>query len=306
VTTFALVVLAIIALQVIWSGASGLLYAYVVRRGLSRRLGRLADTSAALASGELSRRIVDHSTDEIGQLGRQFNTMADQLSDNVQELRRLADQNAQLAAEARQLATVEERNRLARELHDSVKQQVFAASMQLGAAQELRRHDPPAAMALTQAAATSIEQAKRDLTAIIPALRPPELERTGLAQAAHDYLRVWERQTGIATIRHIDLGGATLPLDVEQALFRILQEALTNIARHSQATEVRCVLHVRAARVELQISDNGIGFNANHVHEGVGLRSMRERAGEIGGALAINSDAGGANVHVTVEYSNST
>jgi len=281
---------------------AGLLVAWFAGRGIRRRLKQLTATSAAFAHGNLAQRITDPSSDELGQLGRQFNTMADQLAEHMRMLQRLADQNAQLAQQAAHLATIEERNRLARDLHDSVKQHVFAASMKLGAVQELGHPNWPSALTLVSTAADSIEQAKRELTAIIPALRPHDLEDEGLSKALSTYLHLWGKQTGITTTYKSDLDGISLSAAQEQALFRIVQEALTNIARHSGATRAHYELVRDGAYVSLCISDNGTGFDPGVVRAGLGLRSMRERAEAIGGVFSIQSNEHGTQIVVEGIY----
>lgn len=286
---------------VVVSGLVALLSAWFASRGLNQRLKQLAQTSAAFAHGDLSQRIADPHRDEVGQLALQFNTMADQLANNLLALRQLADQNALLAKQAAQLATIEERNRLARDLHDSVKQQVFAASMNLAAVQELWGGDDlHGANPLIRTAAVSVEQAKRNLTAIIPALRPVELERDGIEEAIRHHVQVWEQQTGISTSCQINISMTAMPVDVEQAVFRIIQEGLANVARHSRAQMVSCSLDVHGGTLLLRICDDGVGFDVRAVPEGLGLHSMRERAQAIGGKLTVSSSSTGTELVIEV------
>ena len=265
-----------------------LVYILLVGRSFNHRLKRLSHVSAAFGQGQLHMRAQDSSSDEIGQLADQFNIMADQI--------------LELTQQSAHLATIEERNRLARELHDSVKQHVFAANMKLGAAQELWQQDMPAAVSLVNGAMTAIEQARRDLTAIIPSLRPFEVTQQGLAQSIHRYLQLWEQQNGIRVIQEIDTRAKILSPEIEQTLFRILQEAFTNIARHSNATEVRCILDIHLPALTLQIHDNGNGFATQTKRIGLGLQSMNERAQAIGGELIIQSDTTGTLITLTAPH----
>jgi len=186
-----------------------------------------------------------------------------------------------------ELAVVEERNRLARELHDSVKQQVFAISMQLSAARASLSENDKAFSSVIQAEKLA-QQAGLELTTLIRELRPPNLENKSLTAALHEYVGEWSQQSGIKAELHIK-GHPTLGVPVEQALFRVAQEAMSNVVRHSGAGIATVTLSGEDDRVMLKIEDNGIGFDLGHTQKGVGLDSMRERLEEIGGKLHISS-----------------
>ncbi len=173
----------------IGSGFVGLIFGLIAGCGFSRRLNLLTAASAAMASGDLEQRVGDQSPDEIGQLARQFNTMAAQLDENMRALRLLADQNAQLAA-------VEERNRLARDLHDSVSQELFSLTMQAAAARRLVVTKPDqAAIHLGEIQATA-QQALQETRSLIFALQPAS--STGVA---------WVRPCAICKWRHVNAKG---------------------------------------------------------------------------------------------------
>ncbi|HEX5691170.1 MAG TPA: histidine kinase, partial [Roseiflexaceae bacterium] len=179
------------------SAGVGLLYAWVAGRGFSRRLKRLTVASAALASGDLAQRVDDRSADEIGQLARQFNSMADQLTTNMRSLRLLADQNAQLAEQAAQLATVEERNRLARELHDSVSQELFSLTMLAAATRRVLDRNPATAAAQLTEIETMARQALQETRGLIFALRPAMLDDRGLGPALCDLVAASRERQGL-------------------------------------------------------------------------------------------------------------
>jgi signal transduction histidine kinase len=186
------------------------------------------------------------------------------------------------------LSIMEERNRLARELHDSVKQQAFAASAQLAAARTHLNPVPDEAEENLVEAERLVYEVRKELTDLIRELHPVGLQGGGLAAAVQDYVMDCRNQTGIDIDVRVQ-GERGIPLDIEQTLFRIIQEALANVARHSQAkrAEVRLIYDVN--NITLTIWDNGIGFDPNHRHYGLGLRSMRERVELIGGDLIITS-----------------
>jgi len=215
----------------------------------------------------------------------------------LQEVERERDRNERLVEELQatqrklqELAVVEERNRLARDLHDSVKQQVYAISMQLGAARTLLEEEHRAYNPVSDAERLA-KQAGAELTTLIRELRPPSLEHKTLAVALQDYLVDWARQNKIETRIHID---NDLPLSVneEQAFFRVVQEALSNIARHSQATQVTMELRQVDSDVLFCITDTGKGFDSKLIKMGVGLDSMRERLAQIGASFHVQSEIG--------------
>jgi two-component system, NarL family, sensor histidine kinase LiaS len=271
----------------------------------SRRLRRLSQASAALASGDLSRRVSVQGQDEIDLLGNQFNQMAAQLADQVHGLRTLADHNAMLAEEARALASVEERNRLARELHDAVKQQVFALSLTANSIRQLLEKEPGQATKRLAQLETQARDIHIEMDTIIKQLRPASLEDQGLAPALRELIAKWEHQHQIPVSLRVQ-GERPLPLNIEQALYRVSQEALNNIARHAQATQITIMLEYATDEVRLSIKDNGCGFDtqARHQAQSLGLRSMEERIAEIAGELTLESKPNaGTQVQISVPVS---
>jgi NarL family two-component system sensor histidine kinase LiaS len=183
------------------------------------------------------------------------------------------------------LAVIEERNRLARDLHDSVKQQVFAISMQLSAARAFLKEDDQAYASVAQAEKLA-QQAGAELTTLIHQLRPPLLENKSLAEAIKGHINDWTQQNNIET--ETDIDEVSVSHDSEQALFRVLQEALANVSRHSQANKVWVKLKSENDHVALTIEDDGIGYDRERIIKGVGLDSMKERLAAVNGRLAIS------------------
>ena len=256
----------------------GVVFGMLAGRGIIHRLKRLAAITARWGAGDFSVMAQDNSDDELGQLSRQLNAMAEQLQ--------------HLLATRQKLATLEERNRLARDLHDSVKQQIFAISMQIGATRVLLKRDAEAADARLGEAQKLVQQAQQELTSLIRELRPVALEGKGLTAALRELITGWTQQTGIVANLRIE-GAQTLPLTVEEALYRVAQEGLSNIARHSQATLVQVVLTLNDETVALSVVDNGQGFDTTrNGHAGVGLTSMQERMKALGGNVQVESTPG--------------
>jgi signal transduction histidine kinase len=213
----------------------------------------------------------------------------------LQQAEKSRDQNQLLVDELqstqqklRELAVVEERNRLARDLHDSVKQQVFAISMQLSAAKTSLSEVDKAYPSVVEAERLA-QQAGAELTTLINALRPPGLESKTLATAVREHMEEWSRQNKIPIETNID-SSISLNQQSEQALFRVLQEALANVARHSKADKVTVELSSDENTVTLSIADNGIGFDAKQIARGIGLDSMQERLIAVNGKVDIVSE----------------
>ena len=192
----------------------------------------------------------------------------------------------------RELVVVEERNRLARDLHDSVKQQAFAAAAQLSVVKALLARDPKMAESHVEEAECLIYDLRQELTHLIQELRPVSLQGKGLVPAVREYAVDWSRQNGIELDVCVQ-GERSLPLDIERAAFRIIQEALANIARHSQAINAEIELIYTELGMTCTIRDDGIGFDPDRVRDGFGLHSMRERANVLGSTLEVESIAGG-------------
>jgi len=257
------------------AGAVGTLFGFITARGLTRRIHNVTQVTDGWSQGDFSTFIEERSEDELGQLSQRLNRMAEQLQN--------------LLHTRQELAALEERNRLARDLHDGVKQQVFATAMQIGTARELIEQDKKAAHKHLDEAEQLARQAQQELTAIIRELHPATLEDKGLAPALKELIEEWSRLNEIKTETTIkDLG--RLPKEIEETLYRVLQEALSNIARHSETSMVEVQLTCDHNNVSLIISDNGKGFDpSSSTGKGVGLRSMRERMEALGGDIKIDS-----------------
>jgi NarL family two-component system sensor histidine kinase LiaS len=257
----------------------GLIFAFATASGFTRRLKRLSDASRALAEGDLTRRVADDSGDEIGRLSRRFNRMAEQLQ---------AD-----AVRLRDLAAVEERRRLARDLHDGIKQNLFGIRLAAAAAVNLLDTDPQAAREKMLEAADLNRRAQEEMKALLEELRPPGFGERGLPAALEDYLKAFGREHNLET-EWTAIGSAELDPDRQQALFRITQEALSNIYRHARAGRISMAFTGRPDEVSLQIVDDGRGFDPSvpAPASAAGLRGIRERLAEFGGSLGIESTPG--------------
>lgn len=268
-------------LLMIPAGLLGTLFGFVTAYGLTRRLQRLAHAAQAWSRGDFSMTVKDRSKDELGQLSRELNDMAGQLENLIQ---------------ARgELATLETRNRFARDLHDSVKQQVFATSLQIAAARALiakDTNDTNAAESHLSQADELVRAAQKELNVLIAEMRPAALEGKGLSAALREYTARWSEGAEIPSDFHVQ-GERASPLEIEQALFRVAQEALANVAKHSGATRAEVDLIYTADTLTLRVADDGRGFAVSQsAGGGFGLQSMRERLVRLGGHVNVESAPG--------------
>jgi two-component system, NarL family, sensor histidine kinase LiaS len=256
----------------------GTIFGFVTAWSLTRRLRRLAHAARAWSQGDFSVAPRDRSKDELGQLSRELNSMAAQL-ENLLETRG-------------ELATLEARNSFARDLHDSVKQQVFATSLQIAAARALIEQDKEAAESHLARADELVRLAQKELNVLIHEMRPAALEGKGLPAALSDYAANWSRRSEIPAEVSVR-GERETPLEVEQALFRVAQEALANVVRHSGASRAEIDLIYDADRLTLRVADDGRGFDpTKRSQEGFGLQSMSERLEKLGGRVDVESTPG--------------
>ena len=216
-----------------------------------------------------------------------------QLLYTIGDLLSIAVERARLFARSTRLGAVEERNRLAREIHDTLAQGLTATALQLESADALldagseKVHESlRRALSLTR---SNLEEARRSVLD----LRAAPLEGRPLSEALKALVERWEAETGVAARYRAVNGSRPLPPRVEAALYRICQEALTNVARHAGAERVNVQLVATAERVRLSVEDDGRGFDAAEVPaDRHGLVGMRERAEMLGGTLEVRGDAG--------------
>ncbi len=229
------------------------------------------------------------------QAKRPFSQEDISLLDSVADQIGTAIENARLRLENEQLLIVEERNRLARELHDAVTQSLY--SLTLYAETSLRfARSGQAVMAdeyMEQVAETA-QQALREMRLLLHNLRPAVLEQLGLEKAIRQRVDAVENRVGIAVDYQVE-GTLALPPHVEEALYHIVQESLNNALKHAAAKHIRLRLCQRGKQVTLTVADDGQGFQFLGQAEGggLGLTSMRERVDSLAGDLKIETEVGG-------------
>jgi signal transduction histidine kinase len=236
-------------------------------------------------------------------MGGRITLESDKRKRLVADLEAALQENAglhvQLLTQAREAGVLDERQRLAREIHDTLAQGLTGIITQLEAAEQARDHDAVWQQHVDQActlARESLAEARRS----VEALRPEKLEGAHLADAIRDMAMQWSESSSVPV--QIETTGRPMPLhtELEVTLFRIAQEALTNVAKHARASKAGVTVSYMDDVVLLDVRDDGIGFSPgstptgarSDTGHGFGLRAMEQRLRRVGGKLAIESTPG--------------
>ncbi|HEX7485462.1 MAG TPA: ATP-binding protein [Vicinamibacterales bacterium] len=317
----------------LWLGPAllglALLFAWGAARSVRRPIALLTDSAERIAYGNLSQPIPDLGQDEVGRLGRSFEQMRMALKGSMehveranQELeRRVEERTHELAGLYHQLqerekwreellrkvisAQEDERKRLARELHDETSQTLSALAMKIETALAAWPSEPSRER-LVEAKGLTVRTLE-ELHRLIFDLRPSVLDDLGLLSAIRWYAERHLEPRGIAVRCEFSGFGGRLMPELETALFRVAQEAITNIAKHSGAETVLIQCLERDGRISIEIEDDGKGFSPESLpppaarERGLGLLGMRERVELFGGTLELDSAPGsGTRIAVSV------
>jgi signal transduction histidine kinase len=211
----------------------------------------------------------------------------------------VAIDNARLHEKSQRLAVLQERQRLARELHDSVSQALYGIALGTRTARALVSRTPITDQAKEQLnepldyVLSLSEGGLAEMRALIFDLRPESLENEGLVAALAKQAAVLQTRHQIQVSAHLTAEEPDAPMPVKEALYRVAQEALHNVVKHAGATTISLALSSENGQINLEICDNGCGFDVNGTFTGhLGLRSMRERVEQVGGRLTVISEPG--------------
>lgn len=258
---------------------------------LTRPILELVEAARAVGQGDFTRRVRRWANDEIGDLAEAFNQMAGEL-ERADEMRRERELLRRQLLERVIAAQEEERRRISRELHDSTSQNL--TSLMVGLRTLESTCDSPQVHCQTQDLRQIVSQVLEDVHTLALQLRPAVLDDLGLPAALERLAHEWQKRNHIQADVVVHLGNERLPDPIETALYRIVQEALTNVARHAQARSVSVLVERRANDIVAVIEDDGQGFEPGHAHRDgrLGLLGIRERAELLGGSLTIESSPG--------------
>lgn len=261
---------------------------------MKERLDNLSVLITQFANGNYHTRVYFNESDEITRISNEMNELGGKLQNQVKSLQRMADEKADFAKSAHKAAVIEERQRLARDLHDAVSQQLFAITMMSEAA--LRQLDIDSEVAKTQLrdVADSALKAQTEMRALLLHLRPVHLSGEPLTVGIQKLISELEQKTALDFVVNID-DEMALSETTEEHVFRIIQESLSNTLRHAAASKVKLEITVRSNELFVHISDNGKGFHVEtdtNRKTSYGLKTMKERCEELGGTFTIRSIQG--------------
>lgn len=294
--------------------AAGLVFSWVVSRSVVQPIQELSEQADRLRRGDLSGTIRVEGDREVRVLATTLDEARGRLAANLEDLRRLnenleeqvarrteklrgqydqlrelhqvsREKDAQRKALVRRLlhAGEEERRRIARELHDEISQLLTVIQLSL--------EEVPEDTSAMRKAKELLSETQEEVHRIIYDLRPSILDDLGLSSAVRWYARNYLQPRGLEV--HLEVEeDLDLPNEVEITVFRIYQEIVTNLLRHSRAEHASIELFTRDSRLVLTVEDDGVGFSPGERSGGAGILGMRERADLIGGALTIESDPG--------------
>jgi len=255
----------------------------------TRPILRLRNAVSEISQGRLGIQVEHQSSDEIGELADAFNDMSQKLSDQHNEIQA---REIQLEEERKQRISSfiegqeQERQRLSRELHDGIGQIFVAARFQL---ESMGQNENIRNLAPYVASQKLVHQGIAELRKISKGLAPSELSEFGLSSALRTLCAQMEESSGISVQQSIsDVELSLSDLDATH-LYRILQEALTNAVKHSQASEITVDFSFENKIISMRIQDNGCGFGSEEPTRGKGLANIRERAALLGASLQISS-----------------
>ncbi|MFK4764616.1 histidine kinase [Desulfobaculum sp. SPO524] len=295
---------------VVLSG-SFLMWARFFQQGVISPLRQLHKGVLCLRDGELGCEVtVPGRDDEVSALGRAFNEMSlrlkvvtvsrDELQREMQERRRaetaLRDAQRQVFA-----AGERERARIGRELHDGVCQDISAVRLHIGNILGAMGENTAEAVGNLRRINEHITKILEDMRRIVMDLRPATLDEIGLVATLRWKCRQVRKTQGIELNLEVPASEERIPEDMKGPLYRIVQEALNNVSRHSGATRVDVQLRLNTDRLELAVVDNGVGFDPNTAGSaGYGLSNMRERARAFDGVFSIMGSEDGTRLEVAI------
>jgi len=279
--------------------AAGFFSILLSLRFITNPIRQMLNGVRSITAGDLDVSVPVLANDELGELAESFNQMTNELKHRTHEL---AQTSAELQLKETQIkvATLEERQKLARELHDSVSQALYGIALGARTAQTQLERDPAKLAEPLDYILSLAEAGLSEMRALIFELRPESLQNEGLVAALTKQADAIRARHKIDVITNFDKE-PNISLDTKEALYRIAQEAMQNAVKHAHATKMDLALKEQNGRYVLEIRDNGMGFDANREYPGhLGMKSMLERTEQINGEFHIQSQPSKGTV-VTVQ-----
>ncbi|MGG4267879.1 histidine kinase [Peribacillus simplex] len=266
----------------------GFFYGVVSGLFWKRQLERVDEGLYLLEQGRLPSQQESYPVQEMAKMVERMQLIHKQINEQTKLSQKMANEKAIDQEKQIQEIVSQERNRLARELHDSVSQQLFAASMFMSAITESQSDMEKTEMKQFKLVEEMIHQSQLEMRALLLHLRPVALKGKSLQAGMQELLE--ELAQKVTMDINWKMEPVTLDKGIEDHLFRILQESISNTLRHAKADSLEVLLIVRDGLIILRITDDGIGFNVEESKTGsYGLQNMHERAVELGGTMQLVS-----------------
>ncbi|WP_438446604.1 sensor histidine kinase [Gorillibacterium sp. sgz5001074] len=274
---------------------------YFVARQYQRRVDALHLAVKQITIGNLAERLPVGNGDSFDSVYRDFNAMAGSLESRLRLLQQFGEADVMEKLQSNQDAVMEERKRLARDLHDTVSQQLFAIHMSASSLPKLLELNPEGAKMVVSQLVTMSHHAQRQMRSLIAQLRPLELEDQTLEEALGKWFPDYCNQNGLQGKLEISLPDG-LTEAIEHQLFLIIQEGMANVVKHARAKHVSLTLYDAGHQLVLQIADDGVGFTVDPAkRSSYGLATMKERAERLGGNAEVRSKPGsGTSIHIHI------
>ncbi|TFE19781.1 sensor histidine kinase [Cohnella luojiensis] len=278
-----------------WMGMLALIQMVVTYRNgqkTQRKIDQMQLVMKQASAGNWDSRLPVIEGDAFSGVYREFNQLLNQIEERLKLLQRLGEREVLEEVSSQEAAVLEERKRLARDLHDTVSQQLFALHMSASSLPKLLERDRDHAQKVMEQLIDMSSSAQRQMRGLIAQLRPMELQGRTLEEAVGRWFPDYCRQNGLQGTLEIQIQGRISDAK-EHQLFLIIQEAMANVVKHAEAQSVRLYLGETDKQISLSIEDNGSGFRGEQVRAGAyGLSTMRERAHKLGGEAEIITKPG--------------
>lgn len=289
--------------------ACGLIILITLTYYQKKEMMPLAEKLRLLASGNFEDSTLNHSVvssdenEELATMHQDIFQIKEKMTDISSQLQNLSTRPQYIDGQTKEEILESERHRLARELHDSVSQELFAAMMMMSAVTEQaeKADMPNSQQKQLQMISSIINTSQSEMRALLLHLRPVTLEEKSLKKGIEQLLR--ELQSKITLSMTWDIEDVEIPRHIEDQLFRVVQELLSNTLRHSKASELEVYLHLIEQNVLLRVVDDGVGFNPDQKEKAgsYGLRNVRERIASIGGTVKVISFKGqGTSIEIKI------
>ncbi|MCE7793488.1 sensor histidine kinase [Salipaludibacillus sp. CUR1] len=270
-------------------GAAGVVFGLIYGSFWRKKLKNISEGLEDLIKGQKISLKRDGSLTELTEIQKQVKRIEEKMTRQAEISQKLASERAIEREKSLHEVVVQERNRLARELHDSVSQQLFAASMMMSTINETNPPEDQIIKKQLNMVEKMIDQSQLEMRALLLHLRPAALKGKTLTEGIEELLAELKEKVPLSI--EAKLEDLTLDKGVEDHLFRILQESISNTLRHARAGLLQVMLIARDDNVILRITDDGQGFNVQEArnHGSYGIQNMYERAEELGGTMKVVS-----------------